>query len=109
MDKELLFKPRTEEADVEIPGVGTFRVRGLTRHEVLSAQGRAKGAEQIERVMLAMGVVDPKLTEDEVARWQRVAPAGEMEPVTSMIQQLSGMAEGAGKSDVPGDGDGPGD
>jgi hypothetical protein len=97
VDKELLFRPRLPEADVEIPGVGTVRVRGLTRAEVLSAQGRAKGAEAIERVMLSLGMVDPALTEAEAGRWQKASPAGELDPVTRKIQELSGMLDDSAK------------
>lgn len=109
MDKDALFRPRVDEDDVEIPGVGTVRVRGLTRHEVLAAQqGRLGDTMAAERAMLALGMLDPKLTEDEVARWQRACPAGEMEPVTRKIQELSGMLDGSPKSGLRGDGDGPG-
>jgi hypothetical protein len=108
MDKDLLFKPRLPEADVDLPGVGTVRVRGLSRSEQLLAvkQGDIDAAgnvnitrvEAIERRMLVFGMVDPQLTDDEVKRWQRAAPGGELEPVTRKIQELSGMLEGADKA-----------
>ena len=99
MDKELLLKPRLPEDDVEIPGVGTVRVRGLSRYEVLLAQReQPKGAGAMERVILRFGLVDPELTEDEVTQWQKASPAGELEPVTRRIQALSGMGEGADKA-----------
>lgn len=97
MDKELLFKPRLPEADVDVPGVGTVRVRGLNRAEVMQVQG-VKGAAAIERLVLAFGMVDPQLTEAEVGQWQKAAPAGELEPVTEKIRELSGIGEGADKA-----------
>lgn len=98
MDKELLFQPRLPEDEVPIPGVGTVRVRGLSRWEVLAAQReQSKGAGAMERVMLRFGLVDPVLTEDEVARWQKSSPAGEIEPVARRIAVLSGIAPGADK------------
>lgn len=113
MDDDLkarLLKPRLPEAEVEVPGIGAVRVRGLSRNEQLRAvkQGdiEANGmpnmtrVEAIERRMLVMALVDPVLTEDEVAQWQRAAPAGELEPVTQMITKLSGMEQGAEKEVV---------
>jgi hypothetical protein len=117
MDKEALFKPRLAEAEVDLPGVGTVRVRGLSRDEVIGIRKAAdndpdtidgKRVLVIERKMIALAMVDPELTEAEVGRWQIAAPAGELDPVTDKIQELSGMKQGASKSGVPADGDGPG-
>jgi hypothetical protein len=96
-DKELLFKSRLGEADVEIPGVGTVRVRGLSRAEVMSIQNTAEGTEAIERKMLALALIDPKLTEEEVGKWQHASVAGELEPVTHKVTELSGMGKDAAK------------
>lgn len=95
MDKELLFKPRLPEGDVEVPGVGTVRVRGLSRFEVMSCQS-AKGAA-LERRMLSIALVDPVLTEAEVGRWMGAAAAGELQPVLLRVQELSGLADDADK------------
>lgn len=116
MDKEILFKPLVEEAEVDIPGRGTVRVRGLTRVEVLSVR-KATDDEHLdgpriltlERKMLALALVDPKLSEAEVGRWQSVAAAGELDPVSTKVQELSGLLEGAPKSGVPAVGSEPGD
>jgi len=97
VDKELLLKPRLPEADVEVPGIGTVRVRGLNRAEAMRVQA-AKGVEATERVILALGMVDPALTEAEAGQWQKAAPAGEIEPVSRVIAELSGMVEGADKA-----------
>ncbi len=104
MDKELLFKPRLNEADVEIPDVGTVRVRGLSRAEVLLVR-KATDNEHVdgpralvlERKMLAAAMVDPPLTEAEVGRWQEASAAGELGPVVQKVQELSGMADDAPK------------
>ncbi len=100
-DKELLFKPSLPEAEVEIPGKGTVRVRALTRVEVMSLQNVKEGpdwASAVDRKMIALGLVDPVLTEAEVGQWQKASAAGEMEPVGQKITELSGMTEGAGKA-----------
>lgn len=97
--KELLLKSRLEEADVEIPGVGTVRVRALSRAEVLDVQKlQDKGTARMERRMLSLAMVDPQLTEAEVGEWQQASAAGEMEPVGLKVQELSGMLEGADKA-----------
>jgi len=109
VDKESLLKPRLGEATVDIPGVGTVRVRALTRGEVMVVR-KATDTEQmdgpralvLERKLLAKAMVDPPLTEDEVGRWQEVSAAGELEPVVAAVQELSGLVEGAPKSGVPG-------
>lgn len=95
-DKELLFKPRLAEAEVELPGIGTVRVRALSRQEALDVQ-KMNGVAAIERKMIAMALVEPKLTQAEVGQWQDASPAGELEPVTNKISELSGMTEGAAK------------
>ncbi len=105
MDKETLFRPRLPEDDVELPGVGTVRVRGLNRDEVLSVRKATDDANRLdgpralvlERKMLAAAMIDPTLTEAEVGKWQKAAPAGELEPVTLRVQELSAMVGGAAK------------
>jgi hypothetical protein len=102
VDKDLLFKPRLPERDVNLPGIGIVRVRGLSRAEVLEA--REDTTVGFEAAMLTAGVADPALTRDEVRRWMAAAPAGEIKPVTDAILHLSGLAQGADKSGLSGDG-----
>lgn len=107
MDKALLFKSRLNEADVEIPDVGTVRVRGLSRAEVMLVR-KATDTEHmdgsralvLERKMLAAAMVDPVLTESEVGQWQQASAAGELEPVVRKVQELSGMLDDAPKEAV---------
>lgn len=101
MDKADLLRRRLPEREVELPGVGTVRVRGLTRAEALEVQKRQGDVAAMERLILSLGLVDPVLTEDEVGEWYAAAPAGELEPVSQAIVDLSGLGEGATKSGVP--------
>lgn len=109
MDLEKLLAPAADTAtglpedDVPIPGKGTVRVRGLSRTEVMQAQTIADALAR-ERRMVALGMVDPPMTEEQAGQWQQ-APAGEMEPVTDRIAELSGMRPDASKSGVPAAGD----
>lgn len=96
--KARLLAPRLPEGDVEIEGVGTVRVRALTRAELLQA-GRleSKGPAAMERYTLACGMVDPAMTQDDVAAWQQASPANEMNAVSERINELSGISAGAAK------------
>lgn len=111
--KAKLLKPRIAEAEVELE-LGTVRVRGLSRGEVFAMQkakadGGIKDEAAWERRLVSLALVDPVMTEDEVGEWQRISPAGELEPVGNKIRELSGLAEGADKSRVPDVRDEPGD
>lgn len=101
MDKQkLLGTPRLTERDVEIAGIGTVRIRGLTRGEVQrlhEGQPADPDPAVIERKLIAIGMVDPHLTEDEVKRWQEVSPFAEIQPVVEAISAASGMAADSAK------------
>ena len=89
---KLLAKRGVNTRMVDVENVGKVEVRGLTRAEVLSIQGHGElDAAAMERTLLAAAMVDPALTEDEVGEWQTVAPAGELEPISTAIQELSGL------------------
>lgn len=93
------------EEDVELPSGRTVRVRGLNRQEFLIASASsARSALELERANLAAALVAPRMTPDQVARWQTTAAAGELVPVVDAVRRLSGMADGAAKSRLPGDG-----
>lgn len=107
MDKSLLLKLRLPEGDVDLPGVGVVRVRGLSRAEAMTVRGLDDPAET-ERRVLALGMVDPTVTVAEAEQWQKSATHAELETVTERIAQLSGLAEESPKEaykSVPG---GPG-
>ncbi len=104
MDKKALLTERLPRADVEIPGVGTVTVRGISRYELQLAGKGTEDSGLIERRLLAMAIVDPELTESDIEAWQKCAPAGELKPVVDRFRELSGLNEGAQKSDVPTDG-----
>lgn len=109
MDKELLLKPRLAEEDLEIPGVGVVRLRALSRAEAVEARERNRTGDEpgdvdvdaYEADMIAMALVDPAMTAEEVARWGEVAPAGEWVLVVEKVRELSGTGEEAAKSGVP--------
>jgi hypothetical protein len=119
MDKSRLTGPRAStasgfpESDVPVPGMGTVRVRALSRTEVLVVRKATDDehmdgprALTLERKMLSSAMVHPEMSESDIGDWQKHGLAGELQPVVMMVQQLSGMLEDSPKSDVPSDGSG---
>lgn len=99
MDDDLkarLLKPRLPEAEVDVPGIGVVRVRGLNRVEAMAIQG-TKGEEAIERKIIAFSC---GITEAEAGEWQKAGTAGELDEVSSKIAELSGLYDGAPKEAV---------
>ena len=97
-----------------MPGVGTVRVRGLNRIEAMHIQAATDLAES-DRRTIAQGLVDPLLVIPgllhqldgkpckacaEAEKWQKASIAGELEPVTTRIAELSGMVDTAAKEAV---------
>lgn len=103
--KARLLKSRLVEKTIDVPGIGAVRVRGLSRGEVLLIGKAAANPIQLEQKILAAGMVEPKLTEKDVATWQRSASSGELELIVAEINELTGLNSGADKSGVPGTGD----
>ena len=100
MDKaKLLAKRELGYRDVQVD-VGTVRVRALTRAEVV--QCRDATGKTIDVELIALSMVDPKLTVEEAGVWLETAPAGDYVKVLTAVSELSGLAEGADKSGVPG-------
>jgi hypothetical protein len=100
VSKADLMKKRFGVEEVEIPDVGTVKIRPLTRAEALELEGTPMEAIELDRKLLARGLVEPKLTEDEVAELQANTPAGLMQPVAKAIARLSGMEATAQKEAV---------
>lgn len=87
------------EDDVIIEGPdGPLRlhVRGLSRHETLHVQSQ-KGVAAVEQMTVSLGVLEPRLTPEQVKAWQKSSVGAEMDQVTERIGQLSGMLKGSRK------------
>lgn len=104
MDKSRLTADRVSlnTDTVDIPGVGSVVVRGLSRFEFLVAQKKhPDDTLRQERFILSTALVDPVLTEDDVADWQKASGPNEINEVATAINRLSGIGQGADKSGVP--------
>lgn len=97
VDKSALLASRgIGLTSVSLGELGEVKVRALTRAEALGFQGEHDAAEA-EVMLLAVALVEPKLTEDEIRAWQKVAPAGELQPVVQAVLAASGMEQDAPK------------
>lgn len=109
MDKAQLLTPRLKVDTVDVDGVGTVTVRGLSRAEMILVFDLEGKRLQQEQRALSFGMVDPAMTEADVAAWQDAASSDEIDRVARKINELSGIGREASKSVVPGDGAEPGD
>lgn len=102
-----LLEPRLDTEEIDLP-IGRVEVRGLSRFELLLA-GKLAGDDTavMEQHMLHMAMVSPAVSLEQAKAWQKASPAGEIRPVVETINRLSGVGQGADKSRLPGDGDGP--
>lgn len=85
--------------------VGTVRVRGLTRSEVLRLNGSKDAgrltAEAWEHQVLHLALVTPAMTVDEVAAWSAKSKVnGVLGDIADAVYELSGLKKGADKSGV---------
>lgn len=91
---------RDDADDLALPNGKVVRVRGLTRWELFA---NGKGTEDnnvIEVRNLVSCLVEPKLTLAQAEAWHRAAGVKTIQVVQTKIRELSGLAEGADKSDV---------
>lgn len=104
MDKEVLFKrkavDRVEAVDLGDGAIVT--VRALSRGEVQTLKDENASAHTFENRLVSAALIDPAMTPSEVAEWLDDAPAGDSAAVAKAVANLSGLAEGAPKSDVDG-------
>jgi hypothetical protein len=106
MDKAEFLSRRLPTDTVDLNGSGVVTVRGLSRAEVTHLGKLAGDVDGADVYVLARGLVDPELSEDEVRQWRDNAPAAEVALVSDRIVELSGLGEGAQKSGGEGAGDG---
>lgn len=98
MEKAALFTERLPHEEIAIEGVGVVTIRGLSRMELLLCGKHSdEGPLIMERHMLAYAMVDPALTLEEVAKWQEISAAGEIGPIVTRINVLSGISQDSAK------------
>lgn len=93
------------EEDYLLPSGKLLRIRALTRAESIRASKLEGDRAKQEQALLSMAVLRPKMTPDQVARWQASKAFMEVERVARAINKLSGVGADAAKSDLPDDGE----
>lgn len=106
IDKETLLKRRFGVEEVKLNDGSVVEIRALSHAEALGLQARGElELAEMERVLVAIAMVSPSLTEDEVGIWQENSPAGELQVIVNRITEISGMQANATKSGVLGAGE----
>lgn len=95
-----LFAVQLEEEDYEIPGRGRVRIRALSRTEVLDVRGKSLPFDEVERRLVSLAMVAPRVSHADVKRWQDGSGAGEIEKLTRRIMQMSKLQVTAEKETV---------
>jgi len=82
------------EGDVPIEGVGTVRVRGLSRWEVLEGKD-IDDRRAYDSWLLLTAMVRPVVSATVVEAWMRAGLPTEFTPIIDKAVELSGMDDGA--------------
>jgi hypothetical protein len=91
---------KTEKYDLN-DGSGTVEIRALTRDQALAISTDAETLAEKDNLLIAQGLVNPAMSIEDVAAWAGDESAGVLSGLSQRIAEISGMAEGAGKSRVP--------
>lgn len=105
--KEALTTPHIKTDEVEIEGIGSVLVRGLSRWEMIETGKLDDNRQKQDNLAISYGLLEPTMDEHEIMAWRKAGAVMELERVARKINELSGVGKDAAKSDVPGDGDGP--
>lgn len=104
MDKEQFLsalakrQESVNEEEHELPGIGTIRVKGLTRAVFLNAQKRwPDDVLEQERYTLSHAIVEPDLTPADIKAWQEASGPEEINQVALLVNRLSGIGRDAHK------------
>lgn len=102
VNKEDLLAKRFGVEDLDVPELGVFKIKALTRAQALEFRDKEIPVAEAEQRIVSLAVVDPKLSEEDVAELQEHLPAGLLTPLLDRIAELSGMKKEATKSGLPG-------
>ncbi len=103
VDLDSLLGQGLPQEDVEIEGVGKFRVRALTREEALKVGDIPEGkghAGKVDREILRHGLVNPELSYQDIEKLSSRLPAGALEPVVEAIARMSGFFDSKARKEA---------
>lgn len=95
LSREQILARKTGAGTATLPDGSTVAIRALTRDEVVRGQEKPEHERDIYYVW--RGLVEPRLSYEEVKAWAESAPAGDLVAVAEAIAELSGLMQGAGK------------
>lgn len=93
ISKEAFLKSGLPEETVTIDGLGTVRVRSLSRAEFLDV--REKDTVGWEIGVVTCGLVEPALTEDEVKQWRETTTPRVFDDLAGEVLRVSGLRAAA--------------
>jgi hypothetical protein len=94
LSKEAFMKVSLPEEPVTVEGLGTVRVRSLSRAEYMRI--RTNDAEGWEIALVALCMVEPSLTEDEVREWRETMAAPKLfDDLAGEVLRVSGLRQTA--------------
>lgn len=98
---DLLREQEVETRDVKLPDGRLVKVRGLTRIELILSGKGDPDADEVERRNVSTCLLLPRMTKAQVGKWQcQPGSVMALARITTAIRDLSGLGEGAQKSDV---------
>lgn len=93
ISKDAFLKASLPESEFNVPGLGTIRLRGLSRAEVVRFAELDFDGREVHT--LACGIVAPELTEDEVREWRSTVVSRTVRLINDEIIKLSALNENA--------------
>lgn len=94
ISKEAFLKVSLPEEVVTVEGLGTVRIRSLSRAEFM--QVRQSDADGWEIGVVAHGLVEPALTEDEIREWRASCSAPQLfDDLAGEVLRISGLRKAA--------------
>lgn len=91
-----------EYEDVQLRNGKWVTVRPLNRKQALQFKSRKIPRDVFEQKIISMALVEPKMTQAQIAAWQEIDKAdGDLHMLTNLIVKISGMSEEGPKSDKP--------
>jgi hypothetical protein len=96
---DLVQPEKVETKDVTLSTGKVVKVRGMTRMEMILSRKSTEDPAVIEQRMIEFCQLMPRMKAAQVEKWQRASGPMVMAPVTEAIRELSGLLEGADKSD----------
>jgi hypothetical protein len=96
LTREQILARKLGKGLATLPDGSTVGIRAATRDEVIVMQGCARLADA-DNYLISTCMIDPKMTEEEVAAWAAADEAGSLTVVSDEIAKLSKLYDGAGK------------